>query len=82
MEHVHDQCWISGSGAGRNNRTGLAKRKLGAIAIRPARDEADIAAMMDLGRVLHAESRYRAHPLDDGRGKQGQSLLFHLTDAA
>lgn len=39
----------------------------GAVAIRLARDEADLAAMLDLGRVLHAESRYRAYPLDEAR---------------
>lgn len=39
----------------------------GAVAIRLARTEADIAAMIALGRLLHAESLYRTLPLDDAR---------------
>ncbi|MEO5338466.1 MAG: GNAT family N-acetyltransferase [Magnetospirillum sp. WYHS-4] len=37
------------------------------MTIRLARDAADVAAMIALGRLLHAESRYRTLPLDDAR---------------
>ncbi|MGE5516695.1 MAG: N-acetyltransferase family protein [Bacteroidota bacterium] len=39
----------------------------GRIVVRLAQDQADIAAMIALGRQLHAESRFRTLPLDDAR---------------
>lgn len=41
--------------------------KAGGVFVRLAHDEADIRAMIALGHRLHAESRYRALPLDDTR---------------
>lgn len=49
--------------------TGEQRAKRGGITIRLARDEADLALMLDLGRVLHGESRYRDLPLDEARLK-------------
>jgi hypothetical protein len=39
----------------------------GGVHVRLARDEADLRAMVELGRVLHAESRYRDLPVDEAR---------------
>jgi GNAT superfamily N-acetyltransferase len=54
-----------------------ARLRLGGVKIRLARDEADIAAMIALGRLLHAESRFRKLPYDEARlreiGKMGLS---------
>lgn len=51
--------------------------KPGRIIVRLASDQADIAAMIALGRQLHAESCYQTLPLDDGRmaeiGRRGLS---------
>lgn len=44
-----------------------SRARLGGVSIRLAKDEDDLAAMLDLGRVLHAESRYRALALDEAR---------------
>ncbi|MBX9634518.1 MAG: GNAT family N-acetyltransferase, partial [Magnetospirillum sp.] len=44
-------------------------RKAG-LGVRLACDAADITAMMALGRVLHAESRYHTVPLDDARMRE------------
>ena len=41
--------------------------KASGVSIRLARTGADVAAMIGLGRSLHAESRFRALPLDDAR---------------
>ncbi|CAA7614682.1 GNAT family N-acetyltransferase [Magnetospirillum sp. UT-4] len=41
--------------------------KAGAIQVRLARSQDDIAAMIALGRLLHAESRFHTLPLDDAR---------------
>jgi GNAT superfamily N-acetyltransferase len=57
-------------------REGLAAPKAVTITVRLAKDEADIAAMIDLGRALHAESRYAAYPYDEARLRQaGQMAL-------
>lgn len=42
-------------------------RTAGTVTVRLAHDAADVAAMIALGRLLHAESRYRTLPLDDSR---------------
>lgn len=39
----------------------------GAVTVRLAASEDDLAAMLALGRRLHAESRYRGLPLDEAR---------------
>ncbi len=39
----------------------------GRIAVRLAKDRADLTAMMELGRLLHAESRFRKLPIDEAR---------------
>lgn len=44
--------------------------RTGGVTVRLARDEADVAAMIRLGRLLHAESRFRALPLDDARMRE------------
>jgi L-amino acid N-acyltransferase YncA len=41
--------------------------RTGGVSIRLAQSEADIAAMIALGRQLHAESRFRTLPLDEKR---------------
>lgn len=43
------------------------RTRAGGVAVRLARDEADIAAMISLGRLLHAESSFRKHPFDAAR---------------
>lgn len=52
-----------------------ARLHLGGVKIRLARDEADTEAMIALGRLLHAESRFRHLPYDEARlreiGKMG-----------
>ena len=68
---------MTGQGAavapGATEREGLAASASGAVTVRLAKDEADTTAMIDLGRVLRAESRYRILPLDDTRmGKLGR----------
>ncbi|TAN76894.1 MAG: GNAT family N-acetyltransferase [Magnetospirillum sp.] len=39
----------------------------GGVHVRLAKTEADLRAMLDLGRLLHAESRYRTLPVDEAR---------------
>jgi len=47
-----------------------ARQARAGVSVRLARTEADIDAMVALGRLLHAESRYRAYPLDDARMRE------------
>ncbi|MBI5121423.1 MAG: GNAT family N-acetyltransferase [Rhodospirillales bacterium] len=44
-----------------------ARLHLGGVTIRLARDDADTEAMIELGRLLHAESRFRHLPYDEAR---------------
>ena len=41
--------------------------RAGGVTVCLARDEADISAMINLGRLLHAESHFRKHPYDETR---------------
>lgn len=45
----------------------VAPRSKTGVTIRLARSDADIAAMVALGRLLHAESRFHALPYDEAR---------------
>lgn len=45
----------------------VAPRSGTGVTIRLARNETDIAAMVALGRLLHAESRFRVLPYDEAR---------------
>lgn len=65
------------AGPGRDGPTkGKATSWTGAVTIRLAKDEADIAAMIALGRALHAESRFRQYPYDEGRLRQAGHLAL------
>ncbi len=44
--------------------------KAAGVTVRLARDDADVAAMIALGRSLHTESRFRSLPLDDARMRE------------
>ena len=56
---------MAGKNAGAHLDATMAKP--GKIAVRLARDQADIGAMLALGRRLHAESCYHDLPLDEAR---------------
>jgi GNAT superfamily N-acetyltransferase len=73
----HDGLAVSPSpSVGEGRGEGATRPASGRVTIRLARDEADIAAMIEMGRALHTESRFRVYPYDEARLRQAGHLAL------